>query len=61
MDDLAGVTIRFSDVNRAKEFYARLGYWLDADRAVGTAFRLVQFTPPFHGISFNSERNSPEH
>jgi catechol 2,3-dioxygenase-like lactoylglutathione lyase family enzyme len=39
------VVIPVSDVDRAKEFYARLGWRLDADRA-GDNFRLVQFTPP---------------
>ena len=39
------VVIPVSDVDRAKEFYGRLGWRLDADRA-GEEFRLVQFTPP---------------
>jgi catechol 2,3-dioxygenase-like lactoylglutathione lyase family enzyme len=39
-----------SDVDRAKEFYAGLGWRLDADRAVDD-FRLVQFTPPGSGCS----------
>jgi catechol 2,3-dioxygenase-like lactoylglutathione lyase family enzyme len=45
------VVIPVSDVDRAKEFYSRLGWRLDADRAVGKAFRLVQFTPPGSGSS----------
>jgi catechol 2,3-dioxygenase-like lactoylglutathione lyase family enzyme len=40
------VVIPVSDVDRAKEFYARLGWRLDADRSAGDTFRLVQFTPP---------------
>jgi catechol 2,3-dioxygenase-like lactoylglutathione lyase family enzyme len=40
------VVIPVSDVDRAKEFYTKLGWRLDADRAVGKGFRLVQFTPP---------------
>ena len=40
------VIIPVSDVNRAKEFYSQLGWRLDADRAVGEGFRLIQFTPP---------------
>jgi catechol 2,3-dioxygenase-like lactoylglutathione lyase family enzyme len=40
------VILPVSDVDRAKEFYARLGWRLDADRSVGDSFRLVQFTPP---------------
>ncbi len=39
------LVIPVSDVDRAKEFYARLGWRLDADRS-GDGFRLVQFTPP---------------
>ena len=35
-----------SDVDRAKEFYTKLGWRLDADNAVGDDFRVVQFTPP---------------
>jgi hypothetical protein len=34
-----------------KEFYSRLGWRLDADRAVGDNFRLIQFTPPGSGSS----------
>jgi catechol 2,3-dioxygenase-like lactoylglutathione lyase family enzyme len=45
------VVIPVSDVDRAKEFYSRLGWRLDADRAVGNNFRLVQFTPPGSGSS----------
>ena len=45
------VVIPVSDVDRAKEFYSRLGWRLDADRAAGDNFRLVQFTPPGSGSS----------
>jgi catechol 2,3-dioxygenase-like lactoylglutathione lyase family enzyme len=45
------VVIPVSDVDRAKEFYSRLGWRLDADRTAGSAFRLVQFTPPGSGSS----------
>ncbi len=45
------VVIPVSDVDRAKEFYSRLGWRLDADRAAGDNFRLVQFTPPGSGAS----------
>jgi len=41
------VVIPVSDIDRAKQFYGdRLGWRLDADFAVGDAFRVVQFTPP---------------
>jgi catechol 2,3-dioxygenase-like lactoylglutathione lyase family enzyme len=39
------VVIPVSDADRAKEFYERLGWRLDADRA-DREFRIVQFTPP---------------
>ena len=34
-----------SDVDRAKEFYERLGWRLDADDVAGDDFRIVQLTP----------------
>ena len=40
------VVIPVSDVDRAKRFYDDLGWRVDADFAVGNAFRVVQFTPP---------------
>jgi catechol 2,3-dioxygenase-like lactoylglutathione lyase family enzyme len=40
------VVIPVSDVDRAKAFYARLGWRLDADFASGDAWRVIQFTPP---------------
>jgi catechol 2,3-dioxygenase-like lactoylglutathione lyase family enzyme len=43
--------IPVSNVDRAKEFYSRLGWRLDADRVVGDNFRLIQFTPPGSGSS----------
>jgi catechol 2,3-dioxygenase-like lactoylglutathione lyase family enzyme len=42
-----------ADVERAKEFYASLGWRLDADIVVGDAFRLVQFTPPGSACSIH--------
>jgi catechol 2,3-dioxygenase-like lactoylglutathione lyase family enzyme len=54
------VVIPVSDVDRAKDFYARLGWRLDADFADGQGFRIVQFTP--HGsacsIQFGSKITS---
>ena len=38
--------IPVSDVDRAKEFYQRLGWRLDADDAPLEGLRIVQFTPP---------------
>jgi catechol 2,3-dioxygenase-like lactoylglutathione lyase family enzyme len=40
------ITIPVSDADRAKRFYGNMGWRLDADIGAGTAFRLVQFTPP---------------
>jgi catechol 2,3-dioxygenase-like lactoylglutathione lyase family enzyme len=45
------VVIPVSDVDRAKEFYSRLGWRLDADVATGDGLRLVQFTPSGSGCS----------
>ena len=45
------VVIPVSDVDRAKEFYARLGWRLDADYDNGDDFRVIQFTPPGSGCS----------
>jgi catechol 2,3-dioxygenase-like lactoylglutathione lyase family enzyme len=45
------VVIPVSDVVRAKEFYARLGWRLDADFAHADDFRVIQFTPPGSGCS----------
>ena len=40
------VVIPVSDVDRAKEFYERLGWRLDADVVTGDDFRVIQLTPP---------------
>ena len=45
------VVIPVSDVDRAKEFYASLGWRLDADFANGEDWRVIQFTPPGSGCS----------
>jgi len=47
------VTVPVSDVDRAKSFYQSLGWRLDADIAVGDAFRVVQFTPPHSACSIS--------
>jgi catechol 2,3-dioxygenase-like lactoylglutathione lyase family enzyme len=51
------VVIPVSDIDRAKEFYGRLGWRLDADYDNGTDFRVVQFTPPGSGCSVIFGRN----
>ena len=40
------VVIPVSDVDRARDFYVKLGWRLDADFPVGDDFRVVQVTPP---------------
>jgi predicted enzyme related to lactoylglutathione lyase len=45
------VVIPVADVDRAKEFYGRLGWRLDADFPFDNGFRVVQFTPPGSGTS----------
>ena len=42
---LEALVIPVSDIDRAKDFYERLGWRLDADVARG-GFRLIQITPP---------------
>jgi catechol 2,3-dioxygenase-like lactoylglutathione lyase family enzyme len=42
-----------SDVDRAKDFYARLGWRLDDDIVNGNDFRVVQLTPPGSGSSIS--------
>ena len=51
------IVIAVSDVDRAKEFYARLGWRLDADFDNGKDFRVIQFTPPGSGCSVVFGRN----
>ena len=45
------VLIPVSDVDRAKEFYTKLGWRLDSDDIGGDDFRIVQLTPPGSGCS----------
>ena len=50
------VVIPVSDVDRAKEFYQRIGWRLNIDRSAGD-FRLVQFTPPGSCCSVHFGKN----
>ncbi len=43
---LAVVVIPVVDVDRAKEFYAAIGFREDFDVSSGEDFRVVRFTPP---------------
>jgi catechol 2,3-dioxygenase-like lactoylglutathione lyase family enzyme len=47
------VTVPVADVDRAKSFYQRLGWRLDADFSVGEDVRLVQMTPPHSRCSIH--------
>jgi catechol 2,3-dioxygenase-like lactoylglutathione lyase family enzyme len=40
------IVIPVSDVERAKQFYAKLGWRIDADFAGPDDYRVIQFTPP---------------
>src|SRR5215469_12843544 len=51
------IVIPVSDVDRAKEFYGRLGWRLDADYDNGSDFRVIQFTPPGSGCSIIFGKN----
>lgn len=44
--NLEVVVVSVSDVDRAKDFYKRLGWREDADFATSPDFRVVQVTPP---------------
>ena len=50
------VVIPVSDVDRAKAFYERMGWRLDADVVADNDFRLVQMTPPGSACSVHFGR-----
>jgi catechol 2,3-dioxygenase-like lactoylglutathione lyase family enzyme len=51
------VVIPVTDVDRAKEFYGRLGWRLDADFRFDNGLRIVQFTPHGSGCSVQFGKN----
>jgi len=51
------VVIPVSDVDRAKSFYEKLGWRLDADFKFGNGFRVVQLTPPGSACSIQFGAN----
>src|ERR1700693_5073743 len=55
--NLEVVVIPVSDVDRAKNFYAGLGWRLDADYASGDNYRVIQFTAPGSGCSIIFGKN----
>jgi catechol 2,3-dioxygenase-like lactoylglutathione lyase family enzyme len=54
---LEALVIPVSDIDRAKQFYASLGWRLDADFPFDNGFRVVQFTPPGSGCSIQFGAN----
>lgn len=40
------IAVPVSDVDRAKEFYQKVGFTVDHDRRVNESLRFVQLTPP---------------
>ena len=55
--ELEVVTIPVADLDRAKAFYAKLGWRLDADFILGGS-RAIQFTPPGSGCSIHFSTNN---
>ena len=51
------VVVPVTDVDRAKRFYANLGWRLDIDYDDGDGFRVIQFTPPGSGCSIIFGKN----
>ena len=51
------IVLPVSDVERAKTFYAGLGWRLDADFVAGHDWRGIQFTPPGSGCSIIFGKN----
>lgn len=51
------VVLPVSDPDRAKDFYTRLGWRLDADFSNGKDFRIMQFTPPGSSCSIIFGKN----
>ncbi|MEV5177591.1 VOC family protein [Streptomyces flaveolus] len=59
---LEAIVLPVSDVDRAKDFYDRLGFRLDVDQTFSDDYRLVHYTPPGSGCSilFGSGMTSAE-
>ena len=54
------VMVPVTDVDRAKEFYERVGFVVDHDRTVSDEVRFVQLTPPGSGCSIAIGRGLTE-
>ena len=53
------VMVPVTDVDRAKEFYLRVGFVADHDRTVSEQVRFVQLTPPGVGVLDRHPRRAP--
>lgn len=47
------VVVPVTDVDRAKEFYEKIGFAVDVDHRAGDQFRVVQLTPPGSACSIS--------
>ena len=62
---LEAIVLPVANVDRAKEFYEKVGFNLDVDHEAGDEFRVVQFTPPgspcsiIFGIGLGDATGSP--
>lgn len=54
------VTVPVTDVDRAKEFYLKVGFTADHDHTVGDNVRFVQMTPPGSACSIAFGRGLTE-
>ena len=52
------IAVPVTDVDRAKEFYERIGFVVDHDHAVSDEIRFVQLTPPGPPARSRSARES---
>jgi len=57
---LEAITLPVSDVDRAKEFYAKAGWNLDVDTEPAPGMRVVQFTPPGSACSITFGTGMPQ-
>ena len=54
------IAVPVSDVDRAKEFYTRIGFHADHDQTVSDEIRFVQLTPPGSACSIALGRGLTE-
>ena len=55
------VVIPVTDIDRAKEFYAKLGWRFDADFRFPDGYRSIQFTPHGSGCSLHFGTQTRRH